>query len=80
MANLQSKAKKEAAHDAQKHKANLRATGFTVFRFDFAPKFTRHDLSLGDVIRELRLHPKIEPLLTTHDADLRQNLLGQQYG
>jgi hypothetical protein len=32
------------------------------------------------VIRELRLHPKIEPLLTTHDADLRQNLLGQQYG
>jgi hypothetical protein len=182
MANLQQKAAKEAEHDAGMRKANLRATGYTVFRFDFAPKFTRRDLSLGDAIRELkrltgykigfwrcpvrgmavryqsppttsysydkgttsvtlrfstaeeeteakrellldalllgidlyrglpnevyneqtdllralltarpsvekdewlalkaRLHPKIEPLLKTHDADLRQNLLGQRY-
>jgi hypothetical protein len=183
MANLHAKAKKDSEREIERRGRQLRETGYTVFRFDFAPKFTRRDLSLGDAIRELkrltgckisfwrcpmrglavryqsppatsytydqgttsvtlrfstsedeidakrallldalligidlyrglpnniydeqtdllralltarpsvekeewlalkaRLHPKIDPLLKTHDADLRQNLLGERYG
>jgi hypothetical protein len=32
----------------------LQENGYTVFRFDLAPKFTRFDLSLGDAFRYLK--------------------------
>lgn len=53
MVNLQAKGKKEPAYTAQVHAAHMRATGYTVFRFDLAPKFTKANFSLGDACREL---------------------------
>jgi len=54
MVNLQQKGAKEAAHEAARRAADLRERGYTVFRFDFAPKFTRRNLGLGDAFRELK--------------------------
>jgi hypothetical protein len=45
---------KDAAVAAAHRAAELRATGYTVFRFDFDRKFTRRDLSLGDAFRYLK--------------------------
>ena len=54
MGNLQQKGAKEPAYEAARHAADLRERGYTVFRFDFAPKFIRRNLSLGDAFRELK--------------------------
>lgn len=54
MVNLQQKGEKEAARAAERRAVDLRANGYTVFRYDFAPRFTRRNLSLGDAVRELQ--------------------------
>jgi hypothetical protein len=38
----------------ENRRCELMENGYTVFRFDLAPKFTRFDLSLGDAFRYLK--------------------------
>ena len=51
MGDLRNKARKEAETDAIQQTAELRRNGFTVFHFDFNPKLTRRNLTLGEAIR-----------------------------
>jgi len=45
---------KDSIIAAQNHRRELEENGFTVFRFDLAPAFTRRHLSLGDAFRYLK--------------------------
>ena len=53
MGHLPNKAKREAEHQAIQDTEDRRKKGFTVFHFDFNPKLTRRNLTLGEAIRHL---------------------------
>jgi hypothetical protein len=53
MGDLRNKAKKEAQDAAVSDAHDRRRHGFTAFHFDFNPKLTRRNLTLGEAIRHL---------------------------
>ncbi len=53
MGHAPNNARKVAEASARQEAENRRQHGYTVFHFDFNPKLTRHDLTLGEAIRYL---------------------------
>jgi hypothetical protein len=50
MGDLRNKARKEAQEHAIRETEDRRRNGFTVFHFDFNPKLTRRNTTLGEAI------------------------------
>ena len=53
MGHLPNKAKRLAEQAAHADREERRRNGWTVFHFDFQPKLTRRDMTLGEAIRHL---------------------------